>query len=172
MKALKHQIPEPDAPDFSDLPKAHRPKFADTLRFPADLTALQTENVAELHSMMALMYAYANGRRAEASAEVIRLEAALRLLNAGMFTECPGMAQLQKYQQAIKTESDPRWQRLTVALTKVRQQQEVYTAHMSNYDRFMFVLNRELTRRQGRGDEHYNQDKAFRRLRQLRDHGV
>lgn len=128
-------------------PETRRPAFADTLRFPSDVTALAAVNVSDLHGKYTELYAFANQELCRINVEILALQTKQSQRKNAMFRHRPGMNGQERWRRDAIIDCDPEMERLESALAKKKQEREYTSMYLQNFDRYLTALSRELSRK-------------------------
>jgi hypothetical protein len=128
-----------------------RPKVADTLMFPSDITELTSANVSDLHAQYTELYTYANQELAKANVAIIQLQTEEAFLRNKIFIESPRINQLERWRRDSLVEADPRLEAIHKSLVKFRVEKEFAQMAVTNYDKYINALSRELSRKAAEG---------------------
>lgn len=124
-----------------------RPEFADTLRFPNDLTQLAPANVSELHGKYTQLFVFANREATRLSVEIMRAETQESLAVSSTFRRFPAINSQERWKRDAVLDSDPEIERIRQHISRCRQEQETAKCYASNYTAYTAALSRELSRR-------------------------
>jgi hypothetical protein len=124
-----------------------RPEFADTLRFPNDLTQLAPANVSELHGKYTQLFVFANREATRLSVEIMRTETQESLAKSSMFRRFPAINSQERWKRDAVMDSDPEIENTRRQISSLRQEQETAKCFASNYTAYIAALSRELSRR-------------------------
>ena len=134
------------------LPAFKRPAFADSLKFPDDLTELTSQNVSELLGKYTDLQAYVNSQRTSYIVECLRLQTLMERLETEAFIEQPQIAHLQRWRRDQKINSDSRMRDLKAKYYWYSQLREVAQLYFDNYQAYIQALSRELSRKLATND--------------------
>lgn len=125
-----------------------RPKFADSLVFPNDVTELTPENVSELHAKYTVLFTYANQELTKANVALLKLDTEEALRKTQLFIESKGrLNHLDRWRRDSVLEVDNDIQRIAQQRGYYRIQKEFAQMMVTNYDKYINALSRELSRR-------------------------
>jgi hypothetical protein len=133
---------------FREIP---RPKFADALRFPDDITELASANVSDLHAKYSELYTYANQELARANIAILKLQTEETFLKSKIFVENPRINHLERWKRDCLIDADPRMEEIYRLLSKFRVEKEYAQMAVTNYDKYINALSRELSRKTAEG---------------------
>ena len=131
-----------DAPKDFD-----RPDFADTLRFPNDLTLLAPANVSELHGKYTQLFVFANREATRLSVAIMREETQESLAVSATFRRFPAINSQERWKRDAVLDSDPTIEGIRQRISHFRQEQETAKMYAANYAAYCAALSRELSRR-------------------------
>lgn len=129
------------------LPEIKRPKFADTLRFPDDITQLTTQNVSELLGKYTSLYSYANQELSRINAEIIRLQSRSSLRTNQVFRTNPSMNAQERWRRDAVLSTDSKMEEIERDLGRYKMQKEFTQMYVENFDKYIAALSRELSRK-------------------------
>lgn len=135
-----------------NLPGFPRPKFADSLKFPNDVTQLTGQNVSELLGKYTQLLTYVSEQHTFATVSVLDLETRIVSLANRIVVEDPKLSHIEKWRRDQIVDSDPRIFNLRVKLLEAKKHKEVAYMYISNYDRYISALSRELSRKLATND--------------------
>lgn len=124
-----------------------RPDFADTLRFPSDLTQLAPANVSELHGKYTQLFVFANREATRLSVEIMRAETQEALAVSATFRRFPAINAQERWKRDAVLDSDPEIENIRRQISVYRQEQEIAKCFAANYQAYIGALSRELSRR-------------------------
>jgi len=135
-----------------DLPRFLRPAFADTLKFPDDITQLDAQNVSELLGKYTKLLAYAAQEHAKQTVRMLEIECKMAELQSEIFIQSPGIAHIERWKRDQKIQAHPRMFNIRITLLEINQRREMLSMFVSNFERFINALSRELSRKLAQGD--------------------
>lgn len=147
MKLKRKKGSSPSLISHLRLPRILRPKFADTLRFPEDITQLESANVSELLGKYTLLYTYAAQDMSFLNQESLRLESQERVRRFEVMQTNPRMNTIEKHKREAFYDSDSSMRQLQDQRTLVNMRKESTAMFMGNFDKYIQALSRELTRK-------------------------
>jgi hypothetical protein len=124
-----------------------RPNFASTLRFPEDITQLESANVSELLGKYTLLLTFAAQDLSELNQAGLRLDVMEKNRKYDLFTEKPQMNSLEKHKREAFFETDRQMRELYKQRAAVNIRKCHTEMFIANFDRYIVALSRELTRR-------------------------
>ncbi len=124
-----------------------RPKFADTLRFPDDLTLLLPANISELHGKYTQMFVFANREATRLTVEILRAETQESMAVTRLFRRQPAINSQERWKRDAVVDSDAEIESFRAAVARYKQERELARCYADNYDRYLAALSRELSRR-------------------------
>lgn len=133
-------------------PSIVRPKFADTLKFPSNITELGTMNITDLIGKYTALYAYANQALSAANIEILKCQSAIDLMKQYLTRSNPMMNSQEKWRRDASVDSDPRMEKLIKDQNVARQRKEQCQMYVANFDKYIAALSRELTRKTHESD--------------------
>lgn len=129
------------------LPKIRRPKWADTIRFPDDLTELHSSNIMELLGKYTQLWALVNQDLCRITQELLRYDAAEQSRVNEILEHRPGVNRLEKYKKDGVFGADPKIAAYRQTRKALHIQKAAVEMFLSTYDKFINALSRELTRK-------------------------
>lgn len=133
--------------EIGNLPKFKRPAFADSLRFPTDVTQLTGQNIGELMGKYAALLAFVEQESTSWTILELRTEQELEQQQTQFMLVNPRTVFLERWRLDIRMKQDLKIQSLRVRLSKIRELKERAASMVRTYDRLINVLSRELSRR-------------------------
>lgn len=151
---MKITKPVPSTPSevFLGLPQIVRPAYSATIRFPADVTQLDAQNVSELLGKYSELSAYAVAKKAEYDVEDLRLCHMEDVETARLMTERPGLNNQERWKRDSVVSSYPSIQRIRVLKLSAQQGRRTAEAYCLGYEKLAAALSRELSRKTTVGD--------------------
>lgn len=136
---------DPSLPGWLFKP-VERPAFADTIKFPDDITKLPLSGVSMLNGQYTGMYAYAVAELSKANVQVLRIrsEIFVRRNNIARTGITNGR---KKYAIDLDTRIDKRLEELTLMENKAEELVKQLESYVIIFDKYMGALSREMTRR-------------------------
>jgi len=128
------------------LPRVRRPKFADSLHFPENITELASANISDLMGKYTLLLSYAQQDMAELNRETLRCDILDRNRRMELLREKPQMNSIEKHKREAFYDSDPVMRRINDQRIILGMRKEHTAMFLSNFDRYISTLSRELTR--------------------------
>ncbi len=128
-------------------PMVSRPKFADTLQFPADLASLTSANLTELMSRYTQMMVFASQKLSEILVKIIQTETQIRRSKSDMLLARPSLNSLERWRRDAIIEADPVMRALDLQLSRFRSEEVMAQMFVNTYEKLLVVLSRELSRR-------------------------
>lgn len=129
------------------LPQINRPKWADNLRFPDDLTEVTAANVSELLGKYTSLWAFVNEDACRTTQHLLRLDSAEQTRMNQMIGRRPALTTLEKFRRDQLFAVDP-------VIATYRREKKILHIHkaasdmfLANYDKYINALSRELTRK-------------------------
>jgi hypothetical protein len=139
---------KPVGVEFSaKFPAFLRPKFADTLRFPHDITDLTAQNVSELIGNYTELYAFANAEVARLTVEILKMETQISLRKASMLREQPSLNAQERWRRDTVLDCDFVVIGANSRIDDFKADKEFALMAKDNFDRYLTALSRELTRK-------------------------
>ena len=124
-----------------------RPAFADSLKFPEDVTKLDAMNVSELHGKYTMMYAYANQELAKANVALLRLHSRVALRRNTVFRSRPTLNSQERWRRDAILDSDSDMEIIEAQITSVKMEKTWAEMFVANFERYLTALSRELSRK-------------------------
>ena len=137
---------------YTDLPSVVRPSFADTLRFPDDITQLSAQNVSELLGKYTALQAFAIFEQAGLTIKELDKDREEALLRATIIGERPNIQHLDRWRRDDILTIDPRWLALQDRSRRISQRKVAVSAYVAIYEKYSMALSRELSRKTSSGD--------------------
>jgi hypothetical protein len=135
----------------ANFPLLPRPRFADTLRFPADITELTAANVSELLGKYTQLYAYANQELALLGVRLLRVQFQRDIRRNEIFRKRPGLNGIERWRRDAVLDEDSQMEQLGAAENLIERQKVMLQMAQTNFDRYLVALSRELTRKTTEG---------------------
>jgi hypothetical protein len=135
-----------------DLPRFSRPKFADSLKFPNDITQLSAQNVSELLGRYTQMLAFVSEQHTIATIRILEAETRLSHTASKIVIEDPKLVHLERWRRDQVVDTDSRMMLLKADLLKAKKVREVGWLYCQNYERYISALSRELSRKLATND--------------------
>lgn len=135
-----------------DLPVFNRPKYADSVKWPDDITQLAAQNVSELLGKYTGLLCYAQSELANYQQQILGIEYQINRLEVTIYTEEPQVVNLAKNIRDLKFDSDEGMTILKAHLIRLKRCEVVTSMHVQNYERKITALSRELSRKTASGD--------------------
>jgi hypothetical protein len=135
-----------------DLPVFERPKFADKIKWPDDITQLTAQNVSELLGKYTALLCYAEAQLAKYQQEILMLENKASQLAIFIYKEEPSIRTLEKNKREMKIATDDGMIKIKSRLSTLRSCEVATSMFVKNYERFVTALSRELSRKSASGD--------------------
>ena len=132
---------------YSHLPEIQRPSFANTLVFPENLTELETANISDLHGKYSLLYAFVNQDLARINVRILRLKTNESVLVNSISRSNRSLISVEKWKREIILNQDPDMENIHKYIAKLEQEKVYAEMYLSNYERYLNALSRELTRK-------------------------
>lgn len=129
------------------LPQFGRPAFADTLRFPADITSLDARNISELLGKYTAMYSFVNEQQGKISGKLLNLQTVESLLRNKMLRDAPSLNNLERWRRDTVLDADPAIETLFEQQQILKGQRDHAGVFLGNYERCITALSRELSRK-------------------------
>lgn len=136
---------------YVNLPSFERPKWADNLRFPDDITQLNAQNVSELIGKYTALLCYVQEQYSRLCVKLVSVESQAQQLESRIYLDTPQIAHLERWRRDQKINADSRMLGLKIRETEVRKHKEVTWSFVQNYERCISALSRELTRKTSDG---------------------
>ncbi len=128
--------------------KIERPEFIESLVFPAEtLTALDAEQVSDLHAKYTMLYAYANQSLADANVSILSLQNRKTERENTIFREQPRINSIEKWKRDAKLKEDEQVEYFNRSLTIHHVKRIQLEMMIANFERFIAALSRELSRK-------------------------
>ncbi len=128
--------------------KIDRPKFIDSLVFPADtLTSLDSEQVSDLHAKYTLLYAFANQGLADANVSILKLQNQRNNRENELYRENPRLNNIEKWKRDARIREDTQIESFHFRLCYQHQVRITLEMLITNYEKFINALSRELSRK-------------------------
>ena len=132
---------------YNQLPSIVRPSFADTLVFPDDITELEAANISELHGKYSLMYSYVNQDLARLTVRMLQLQTKESLTINGICRANRGLNTVERWKRDTILGQDSDVEMLRAEMAKIQQAKVFAEMYLSNYEKYLNALSRELTRK-------------------------
>jgi hypothetical protein len=155
MKIKKVSKPAPEIVGFTtvvDLPPFLRPKFADKVEWPDDITRLESRNVSELLGKYTALLCYAGSQLAKSQVDLMKVEYQMSALETKIYIEEPTIARLEKNKRELKLSSDDGMIILESRRSILKRFIRLQEVYVQNYERKITALSRELSRKTASGD--------------------
>lgn len=147
IRVKRRSTPEIELHTHLSLPKIFRPKWADKLNFPDDLTELTAGNISELLGKYTALWAYANQDLSEIQRKLLGLDAAEQERINEIYSNRPAINTVEKYKKEGIFSSDRKisqYRRFRKGLHMQRASTEMF---LQNFQAYINALSRELTRK-------------------------
>jgi hypothetical protein len=136
-----------------DLPPFERPKWADKIRWPDDITQLTAQNVSELLGKFTELLCYAESQLAKYKQAILFAEDSIARLRLEVISEDElAMNRLEKNKRELRIDSDPGMTKMKSRLRALRRCEVAAQMFVTNYERRIAALSRELSRKTASGD--------------------
>lgn len=135
-----------------DLPVFERPKYADRLRWPDDITQLTAQNVSELLGKYTACLCYAEAQLAKYRQAILVAEDQFNRTKIRIYEEEPAIIRLEKNKRELKLDSDTGILTMKSRLKTLRRFEIAAQMYVTNYERKITALSRELSRKTASGD--------------------
>lgn len=132
---------------FQNYQEFVRPSFTDRLRFPDDLTSLQLENISELIGKFTQLLAFANAEACRFKVDLMHVESAETLRRRELMLTQPAMNSLERWRRDSTLDLDMQVMELERRKISLRTQLLAAETARDNFDRYVWALSRELSRR-------------------------
>lgn len=129
------------------LPEVFRPKFASTLVFPSDITELTAQNISDLIGKYTLLYSYANQELSKLNVLILQSERREEIRVNDLFRTRPSLNQIEKWRRDSVLAEDTEIEEIRTNINRLQIQKEFTQMYLSNFDRYVNALSRELTRK-------------------------
>lgn len=139
-----------EAPELAthlQLPKIHRPKWTDKIRFPDDITELHSSNIADLLGKYTQLWALVNQDSCRITQELLRYDAAEQSRINEMIDRRPAINTLEKYKKDGVFGADPKIASYRRSRKSLHIQKAATEFYLTTYDKYINALSRELTRK-------------------------
>ena len=127
--------------------RIHRPTFADTLRFPEDVTQLSAANVSDLHGKYTQLFAFANQELSLVNVRILELQTAESLRINAVFRDNPSLNQQERWRRDAVLDTDIEMEKIHRQLAMAKAEREMTQMYIGNFDRYLVALSRELSRK-------------------------
>lgn len=127
--------------------EVQRPAYADTIRWPDNITLLSASNISELHGKYTQLYCFANQGLAKINMDILRLQTEDSLRRNKIFRTSPHINSQERWRRDTVIDSDPEIERITKEIADKKQEREFVQMYVNNYDRYLTALSRELSRK-------------------------
>lgn len=138
--------------EIGNLPEFQRPAFADTLRFPTDLTKLGAQNLSELMGRYAALLAFVEQEATTWEIQEIKTEQTLENTQTKLMVESPRLALLEKWRLDLRLRQEDSVKDLNRRLTVIRTLKVRARSLVKTYEQLIGILSRELSRRLSTND--------------------
>lgn len=129
-----------------NLPNQKRPKFAESLRFPDSVSALEAENITDLMGKYTKLLAYVKGCWSSLKRDELSIERQINEVKRDLYVKNPSNFSTRgNGQYAIQF--NPKVFELNGNLNLARQEIVITESHIDVYEKFINTLSRELSRR-------------------------
>ena len=133
--------------DAKFFPLPERPKYADALKFPQDITELTPANISELMGKYTEMYSYAAAEAAKAEVQLLILATGGKKVETDILQSRPELLHKEKWRKDLIINTDPQ----KVELLKKEQHWQIRLRYakmfLEIYEKYLNALSRELTRK-------------------------
>lgn len=137
----------------SSFPEFQRPKFADSVVFPADVTQLNSVEVSNLMGKYTQMQVWASAYAATLGMRIAETENLLDRIRVSVYAESPStLSALNKNEREEKLLTYPEVRNTKLKLRSMYAQKAEAESHAECYERFVMVLSRELSRKTANRD--------------------
>lgn len=134
-------------------PEFSRPKFADSIVFPADVTQLTSVEVSKLMGQYTQMHVWAAAHAAQLGMRIAEMENLLDRTRVSIYQDSPGtLTALNKNEREEKLLTYPEVRTIKVKLRTLHATRQQAETHAQCYERFIMVLSRELSRKTASND--------------------
>jgi hypothetical protein len=127
--------------------RIQRPKFADSLKFPEDITELSPASVSDMLGKYTQMYAYANQELSLLNVALLGLQTQEARRTTEMFKANPSLNHQERWRRDCVVDTDPQIMNIQMEISLTKQSREVVQMFLNNYDRYLTALSRELSRK-------------------------
>lgn len=124
-----------------------RPKWADSLSFPDNLTELTAANISELHGKYTQLYAFVNQELTKLNVKVLEHQTRDNQRRNLMLVRQPSLNSQERWRRDAAMDTDPTLMEIAKTLSHLRIRQEYSKMYLANFDRYLIALSRELSRR-------------------------
>lgn len=129
------------------LPEIDRPKWADGLRFPDDVTELTAANVSELLGKYTQLWTYVQQDLSRLEQETLKLDSAERERKHEIITGNPRINTIEKHKREAFYDGDSKMRGINRARSVIDLRKASSHSFLSIYDKYIQALSRELTRK-------------------------
>jgi len=138
--------------EIGNLPAFTRPKFADTINFPVDLTQLRSDNLSELMGKYAALLAFVEQEATTWRIHELKVGQQMEDAKGEFLAENPKLLFLERWKLDARMGAAVKTQNLARRITTIRTLKERAESLVRTYDRLINVLSRELSRRLATND--------------------
>lgn len=136
-------------------PAIKRPTFADTLRWPKDITALSASNVSELLGKYTALYAYANQELAYINVAILELQTRESIVINAILRQNVSLNAQERWRRDASIDTYREVERVRRTITKKKSDREYTQMFIANFDRYLTALSRELSRKTSEQNQRY-----------------
>lgn len=129
------------------LPRVRRPKFADVVVFPEDITELTSQNISELLGKYTALFSYVQQELAITNRQLLALDTADKQRRNEMMRKRPGLSHIEKNKREAVFDSDEKIQEYYQRRQMNHQNRIAGEAFLAIYEKYIWALSRELTRK-------------------------
>lgn len=147
MKLKKQAVREGVVLNYKRFPEIPRPKYADTLRFPTDITRLTAQNVSELLGKYTELAAYTSQELSRINIEVLRLQTEISSRRNFLFHRNPSMNAQERWRRDAVLDSDFGMEKFDREISNQKMRKEYTEMFLGNFEKYITALSRELSRK-------------------------
>ena len=136
---------------FANYQEFPRPSFTDKLRFPDNITDLDSGGVSELLGKYTQLYAFANAEVCKANMALLRLDTRESLRRATLLRQQPSLNAQERWRRDTVLDCDADISALNAERLQHRLAKELAETARGNFEKYIAALSRELSRK---GYEH------------------
>jgi len=127
--------------------KLTRPAFADKLVFPDDITAIDSSNVSELLGKYTQLAVFALNALSQISMAITLTESHFLRARNQLLKDKPTLLGTEKWRFDKVVENDDAFLALEQKMTEFKMKKEYLTGLTGTFEKFIYALSRELSRR-------------------------
>lgn len=148
MRVRKKQVPLVQTTvSFAQYQAFPRPAFADSIRFPNDLTQLTAANLSDLLGKYTRLYAFANAEACKCNVSLLRIDTQESLRRATLLRERPFLNNQEKWRRDSVLDCDPAIMRYQSERLLAKQNRLFAETARDNFEKYIAALSRALTQK-------------------------